>query len=241
MKWGDWKTLGLRLKRPILWKGSSRVLINSYVGTVWVSFLVIHWNKPIHLTTKVMTIYSLLGGHSVRRTTPPKSNSKRPWKSSGWKTTFFPIGFQYLFQRRAAMLNFGRGMRSLDNIFCKKHRPRTLEVEGFYYSRWVDVLDRWQPEIPRPLPPFGCIKPCKWWDELPTSTGAGFLPSTLSCILMFFLGLTGSIWDLRQGPQGIFIQYIMNTTWAIFMQSCACFTTKKSQSFIGKIFHLKQP
>ena len=59
------------------------------------------------------------------------------------------------------MLNFGRGMWSLNNIFCKKHRPRTLEVEGFYYSRWVDVLDRWQPEIPRPLPPFGCIKPCK--------------------------------------------------------------------------------
>ena len=24
-------------------------------------------------------------------------------------------------------------------------------------------------------PPFGCIKPCKWWDKLPTSTVAGFL------------------------------------------------------------------
>ena len=24
-----------------------------------------------------------------------------------------------------------------------------------------------------------CIKPCKYWDKLPTSTGAGFLPSTV--------------------------------------------------------------
>ena len=24
-------------------------------------------------------------------------------------------------------------------------------------------------------PPIGCIKPCKWWDKLPTSTGAGSL------------------------------------------------------------------
>ena len=26
---------------------------------------------------------------------------------------------------------------------------------------------------------LGCIKPCKYWDKLPTSTGAGFLPSTV--------------------------------------------------------------
>ena len=25
---------------------------------------------------------------------------------------------------------------------------------------------------------LGCIKPCKWWDKLPTSTGAAFQPST---------------------------------------------------------------
>ena len=27
---------------------------------------------------------------------------------------------------------------------------------------------------------LGCIKPRKWWDKLPTSTGAGFLPATVS-------------------------------------------------------------
>ena len=32
-------------------------------------------------------------------------------------------------------------------------------------------------------PPFGCIKPCKEWNKLPTSTGAGFLPSTV-CLLV---------------------------------------------------------
>jgi len=26
---------------------------------------------------------------------------------------------------------------------------------------------------------LGCVKPCKHWDKLPTSTGAGFLPSTV--------------------------------------------------------------
>ena len=26
---------------------------------------------------------------------------------------------------------------------------------------------------------LGCMKPCKSWDKLPTSTGAGFLPSTV--------------------------------------------------------------
>ena len=27
---------------------------------------------------------------------------------------------------------------------------------------------------------LGCVKPCKWWDKLPTSTGAGFFPSTVA-------------------------------------------------------------
>jgi len=26
---------------------------------------------------------------------------------------------------------------------------------------------------------LGCIKPCESWEELPTSTGAGYLPSTV--------------------------------------------------------------
>ena len=28
---------------------------------------------------------------------------------------------------------------------------------------------------------LGCMKPCKQWDKLPTSTGAGFLSSTVAC------------------------------------------------------------
>ena len=27
---------------------------------------------------------------------------------------------------------------------------------------------------------LGCVKPCKWWAKLPTSTGAGFFPSTVA-------------------------------------------------------------
>ena len=30
-----------------------------------------------------------------------------------------------------------------------------------------------------------CIKPCKLWDEVPTSTGAGFLSSTVTLTLFF--------------------------------------------------------
>jgi len=30
-----------------------------------------------------------------------------------------------------------------------------------------------------PASQLGCIKPCKFWDKLPTSTGAGCLPSTV--------------------------------------------------------------
>ena len=31
---------------------------------------------------------------------------------------------------------------------------------------------------------LGCIEPCKGWDKLPTSTGAGFLPSTVAQKMM---------------------------------------------------------
>ena len=32
---------------------------------------------------------------------------------------------------------------------------------------------------------LGCTKPCKLWDQLPTSTGAGFRPSTI-CIYIYY-------------------------------------------------------
>jgi len=32
---------------------------------------------------------------------------------------------------------------------------------------------------------LGCKKPCKYWDKVPTSTGAGFRPSTVSFITGF--------------------------------------------------------
>jgi len=31
---------------------------------------------------------------------------------------------------------------------------------------------------------LGCIKPCKQWDKLPTSSGAGILPSTVVVVKM---------------------------------------------------------
>ena len=33
---------------------------------------------------------------------------------------------------------------------------------------------------------LGCIKPCNYWDKLPTSSGAGFLPSTVSSVFISF-------------------------------------------------------
>ena len=50
-------------------------------------------------------------------------------------------------------------------------------------------------------PPFGCIKPCKWWDKLPTSTGAGLLPSTV--VLMLLQLLISSLDRPHIQPEGI--------------------------------------
>ena len=46
-----------------------------------------------------------------------------------------------------------------------------------------DTVDGWNPAPP------GMDKPCKYWDELPTSTGAGFLPSTVGNPDLCFLHL----------------------------------------------------
>ena len=45
-----------------------------------------------------------------------------------------------------------------------------------YMGLWIYAVDA--SEIRRVYPPGMVLKPCKSWDKLPSSTGAGFVPST---------------------------------------------------------------
>ena len=57
-----------------------------------------------------------------------------------------------------------------------------------------DTVDGWNPAPP------GMYKHCKYWDELPTSTGAGFLPSTVGNPDLFFFIWYSNLSGQLQAP-----------------------------------------
>ena len=71
-------------------------------------------------------------------------------------------------------------LRSSERALGKR---RSFTVEMFFCDQYWDtvidgskILNNHQ----------GCMKPCKWWDKLPTSTGAGFFKSIVWLLKDFF-------------------------------------------------------
>lgn len=91
-----------------------------------------------------------------------------------------------LYVRQAKYLYHHQTRRRYGNLVLPKHctsNSGQWRLIGFWKDYLPTVTDFWQPPRCRyfmNLAPPGMYKTCKYWDKLPTSTGTGFLPSTIS-------------------------------------------------------------
>ena len=65
-------------------------------------------------------------------------------------------------------VNFGKGNAEFGAAFCKNIGLELGSIEVFIYSWPTIVLDRWQPEIPRPT--------TSWMYKIPANDGMNYQP-----------------------------------------------------------------
>ena len=91
-----------------------------------------------------------------------------------WFSPLFGEDFQFddhIFQMgwfNHQPVNFGKGNAEFGTAFCKNIGLELGSIEVFIYSWPTIVLDRWQPEIPRPT--------TSWMYKIPANDGMNYQP-----------------------------------------------------------------
>ena len=119
------------------------------------------------------------------------------------------IGYGYVFSALKQQPQYTpENQRPVPKMMVLKIRLQRLgDFKGVY---WVHPVLLLMEEI---LHHLGCIKPCTWWDKLPTSTGSqDFLPSTVVLLIFWggnYLIITSAPED--QGSISVGIDFIFPT------------------------------